>query len=71
MYDYLEEYSESTGEEVELDIIALCCDYNEWEDLAEFNNDHSKEYENLEEIEEDTQVIRIGDNSDRFITQAF
>ena len=29
LWDYLEEYEESTGEELELDVIALCCDYNE------------------------------------------
>jgi hypothetical protein len=27
IFDYLEEYEESTGEEVELDVIAICCDY--------------------------------------------
>ena len=27
LFAYLEEYEESTGEEVELDVIALCCDY--------------------------------------------
>lgn len=29
LFDYLEEYEESTGEEIELDVIALCCDYSE------------------------------------------
>ena len=28
IFDYLEEYEESTGEELELDVIAICCDYN-------------------------------------------
>jgi hypothetical protein len=31
LYDYLEEYEESTGEQVELDTVALCCDYSEHE----------------------------------------
>jgi hypothetical protein len=37
LWDYLEEYENSTGEELELDIIALCCDYNEDEpqDIAQ------------------------------------
>lgn len=30
LYNYLVEYEESTGEDVELDIIALCCDYTEY-----------------------------------------
>ena len=29
LFDYLEEYSDSTGEPVELDVIALCVEYNE------------------------------------------
>jgi len=29
LFDYLEDYEESTGEELELDVIALCCDYSE------------------------------------------
>jgi len=28
LFDYLEEYEESTGEELELDVIAMCCDYS-------------------------------------------
>ena len=27
LFDYLEEYEESTGEEIELDVIGLCCDF--------------------------------------------
>ena len=29
LFDYLEEYSDSAGENVELDVVALCCDYYE------------------------------------------
>lgn len=29
LFDYLEEYEDSTGERIELDIIALCCEYSE------------------------------------------
>lgn len=28
LFDYLDEYEDSTGEELELDVIALCCDYS-------------------------------------------
>lgn len=30
LFDYLEQYEEDTGEEIELDIIALCCEYSEY-----------------------------------------
>lgn len=36
IFDYLEEYSDSTGEPVELDIVAICCEWSEahWSDIA-------------------------------------
>ena len=37
LFDYLEQYGEDTGEEVELDVIAICCEYSEetWEEIAD------------------------------------
>ena len=29
IFEYIEEYEDSTGEKVELDVIALCCEWNE------------------------------------------
>ncbi|KLI53621.1 hypothetical protein [Brachyspira hyodysenteriae] len=29
LFDYIQEIEEETGEEIELDIIALCCDFGE------------------------------------------
>ena len=29
LFDYITEYEESTGEEMELDVIALCCEFTE------------------------------------------
>jgi hypothetical protein len=29
LFDYLEQYEEETGQEIELDVVALCCDYSE------------------------------------------
>lgn len=36
LFDYLEEYEDATGEQIELDVVALCCDYSEGtpEDIA-------------------------------------
>ena len=36
IFDYLEEYSDSTGEPVEFDIVGICCDWSEmtWQDVA-------------------------------------
>jgi predicted ArsR family transcriptional regulator len=29
LFDYFESYEEETGQEIELDVIALCCEYSE------------------------------------------
>ena len=41
LFDYLEQYSEDSGEPVELDVIALCCEYSEMdaEEVAEAYSD--------------------------------
>ena len=41
LWEYLEEWQESTGEEIELDVIALCCDFTEYESLADYQQDYS------------------------------
>ncbi len=69
LFDYLEEYEESTGEEIELDVVALCCEYTEYSSLEEFQGAYSTEYETVEDIQEATQFIRIDD--DAFIIQDF
>lgn len=35
LFDYLEKLSDDMGEDIELDTVALCCDYNEYSDLRE------------------------------------
>ena len=69
LYNYLEDYEEQTGEEIELDIIALCCEYTEYENLEEFNNNYGKDCESIEDIEYYTAVIPVDD--EKFIIQDF
>jgi hypothetical protein len=63
LFDYLEELERETGDEYELDVIALCCDFAEY-DTAE---DAAREYgwtpehgnSPLEWLQEQTHVIEI------------
>ena len=63
LFDYLEEYEESTGESIEFDPIALCCEYTEYEDLDEFKaNYFSEEYQDIEDwdgLEDYTTTIPL------------
>lgn len=70
LFAYLTQLEEDTGEEIEFDVIALCCDYAEYENLAEFQKDYSTDYKTIEDIENETTVIPIYD-SERFIIQQF
>jgi len=69
LYEWLEQYEEDTGEEVELDVIALCCEYTEYENLEEFVGNYGEGYETIEDIEYKTTVIMI--DNDSFIIQDF
>lgn len=69
LFEYLEQFSEDTGADVELDVIAICCEYNEYENIAEFQKDYGEEYETIDDIRDRTEVIKIDD--DAFIILAF
>jgi hypothetical protein len=56
LFDYLEEYEESTGEEFELDVIALCCEYSE-EHSEDVITNYSIDVEGLDD-DERTQAVR-------------
>ena len=68
LFGYLEEYEEGTGEEIELDVIALCCEYMEYDSLNEYNNDYDTKYSEIDAIQDDTTLIKI-DGGDGFIIQ--
>ena len=70
LFNWLEQYEDDTGEETELDVIALCCDFTEYESLSDFQQDYGMTYQSIDDIEENTGVIRIGDGGS-FIIQQF
>ena len=70
LFNYLEEYEESTGDEIELDVIGLCCEYTEYKNLVEFQNDYdADDFKTMEDIENTTTVIMIDEEA--FIIQCF
>lgn len=70
LYDWLEQLGEDCGEEIELDVIALCCEYTEYKNLEEFQeNYNADEYETIEDVENATTVIPV--TGDSFIIQDF
>ena len=41
LFEYLEQYEDETGEEIELDIIALCCEYSEYNNIEEYLKEYT------------------------------
>ena len=69
LFAYLEEYEESTDEELELDPIALCCEYTEYENLKELQQNYNN-IENMDDLVGQTTVIPI-EGTERFIIQDY
>jgi hypothetical protein len=66
LYDYLEEVQP----DFELDVIALCCEFAEYENLAEFQKDYDfDDYKSIRDVEDYTTVIKI--DVEAFIIQQF
>ena len=63
LFNYFEEYEAATSEEIELDVIAICCEFTEYASVDEY---YGEDGYVIEDIEHDHEVIRIP-NTDRFI----
>ena len=84
LFDYLEEISEGSGEDINLDIIGLCCEYSEdtFEDIAaNYKIDLTDRYgETIDDVEEIKHIVLdylnknttvCGEVSDGFVYAAF
>ena len=69
LYNYLNELGEDLGEPIELDIIGICCDFTEYEDLTEFNHDYRLDLNDIDDINYYTTLIQVDEKS--FIIQVF
>lgn len=63
LFDYIEELESDTGEDIELDVVALCCEYAEHADAVtaakEYGWEGDDEGEALEWLRDRTTVIEF------------
>ncbi len=66
LFDYLEQFEDDCGEEIELDIIGLCCDYSEYESAIDAATEYGFKFdgdpdndEALDFLRENTSVIEF------------
>ena len=73
LWQYYTDYEQDTGEELEIDVVATCCEFTEYESLEEAQKDYN--VESLEELEDNTTYLPIynldGTESERFIIRAY
>lgn len=67
LFEHLEQYEDDTGAQVELDVIALCCDYQE-DELSYFLEQY--ELDTVDDLRDNTTVIEI-EGTDDIIIQSY
>ena len=67
IYDYLTQLEYDCNMTIELDVISICCDFAEYDDLEEALNDYN--LDSLRELQDNTQVIELKNGG--IIIQAF
>ena len=56
LFDYLEQLGDDLGEEIELDVIALCCDFAEYDSATEAASEYGWDFpDSMEEDGEDPE----------------
>lgn len=79
LFSYFEEIEESTGEEIELDVIAICCEYNE-DTVREIALNYNIDLSDCADADEERQTVFdylsdntsvVGDTADGFVYAIF
>lgn len=59
LFEYFEEYEAGSGEEIELDVIAICCEFSE-----SYFDDFRKDYPQFADIEDvDVLIERVNEET--------
>ena len=56
LFDYLEEYEEATGEEMNFDMVAICCDFSEYKTAWEAMEQYKPEDMPVVDMEENSGI---------------
>ena len=70
IYNYLEEYEEETGQEIELDVVAICCDYSA-ENHTDIAANYSIDLDGLDDDEAKNTVIEYLQYHTSYLGEAY
>jgi len=75
LFEYLEEEEMENSDfervGIELDVISLCCEFTEYENLDVLNKQMGKEYKTEDDIQFDTQVVMYTDSENPILIRNF
>ena len=69
LFEHLAQYEEDCDQELEFDPIAFRCEYSEYDNLKEVQENY-QDIKNLDDLRDHTTVIEIP-NSEKLIVQAY
>jgi hypothetical protein len=78
LFDYFEDYEEETGQEIELDVIAICCEYSE-DTIEDIISNYSIDVEGMDDDEQieavrdylEARTTLVGETASGFVYLAF
>lgn len=70
VFDYLENYEEETGQEIELDVISICCDYSA-ENYTDIASNYSIDIEGLDDDEAKNAIIEYLQDNTSYLGEAY
>ena len=59
LWDYYEDWENDAGEELELDIVAVCCEFSEYESIEDYNKQNNDTAEDWNDIDIFTIVLPL------------
>jgi len=59
LYKYLDDLSEDIGEDIQLDVIALCCEWSEYDSIEEACDQYSDDIQTLDDLFDHTMVLLL------------
>jgi hypothetical protein len=69
LFEHLEQYEQDCDQELEFDPIAFRCDFTEYENLKEIQNNY-QDIKNIDDLENNTTVIQVP-NTKKIIIQNY
>ena len=59
LFKYLDEFSKDVGEDIQLDVIALCCAWSEYDSIEEACDQYSDDIQTLDDLTDQTLILLL------------